>query len=413
MRSIPGQKSPSVLLVGGGIGGMAAAIALAHQGVCVELLEQSSTIGEVGAGLQLGPNAFAALDALGVGASVRQHAVFADSLVMLDAVDCSEIAAIHVGADFRQRFANPYAVTHRADLHRALLEAVHLNPKVRLYTSARVDAIDINSCGVMVTTDDGRRFSADAIVGCDGVRSVVREHLIHDSPRVSGHVVYRALVPTAAMPADLRLNSPVVWAGPDCHLVHYPLRHGEQFNLVVTFHSRKLEEWGVSHGSKDEVLSYFEGIHARPRQLLDLPTSWWRWSTADRDPIAHWSHGQATLLGDAAHPMMQYLAEGACMALEDAVTLGQAVQACDLDLPAAFKLYQDARIARTGRVVLSVREMGRIYHAKGVERLVRNSLWAGRTQVRFYDSLEWLFAWRPERCLDDATKFYRPALASL
>jgi len=220
-------------------------------------------------------------------------------------------------------------------------------------------------------------------------------------------VVYRAVVPAEQMPADLRWNAPVVWAGPNCHLVHYPLRGGEQYNLVVTFHSREPEEWGVSEGSQEEVLSYFDGIHARPRQLLSLPSSWRRWSTADRDPVEQWGQGPATLLGDAAHPMMQYLAQGACMALEDAVTLGMAIERCQRadgshDLPRAFRLYEAARVARTARVVLSVREMGRLYHAKGVERLVRNSLWPGRTQQRFYDAVEWLYAWRPERCLDDA-----------
>jgi salicylate hydroxylase len=254
----------------------------------------------------------------------------------------------------------------------------------------------------MVATEDGRRFNAAAVIGCDGVKSVVRATLIGDDARVSGHVVYRAVVPAADMPADLRWNAPVVWAGPQCHLVHYPLRGGEQYNLVVTFHSRDTETWGVRDGSKEEVLSYFEGIHACPRQLLDRPTSWRRWSTADREPVACWGSGPATLLGDAAHPMMQYLAQGACMALEDAVTLGEAVAECDFDLQHAFRLYESARVARTARVVLSVREMGRLYHAAGVERLVRNSLWLGRTPDQFYDSVEWLYGWDPKCCLDAA-----------
>lgn len=396
------NAKPTVLLVGGGIGGMAAALALARLGMSVDLLEQSAAIGEIGAGLQLGPNAFAALDALGVGDAVRRGAVFTDRLVMMDAVDCSEVASVPVGEAFRARFRNPYAVSHRADLHGAIHGAVKEHPLIRFHTSAQVEFLDIDDRGVSAVTRDGRRFSADAVVGCDGVKSVVRAKLIGDAPRVSGHVVYRAVVPAADMPEDLRWNAPVVWAGPDCHLVHYPLRHGEQFNLVVTFHSRDHEEWGVSDGSKKEVLSYFEGVHARPRQLLDRPTSWRRWSTADRDPVANWSEGPATLLGDAAHPMMQYLAQGACMALEDAVTLGKAVEACDFDLAAAFRLYAAARIPRTARVVLSVREMGRLYHAKGVERLVRNSLWTGRSPERFYDAVEWLYAWNPDRCLDDA-----------
>ncbi|MDM0036082.1 3-hydroxybenzoate 6-monooxygenase [Variovorax sp. J22P271] len=395
-------NKPSVLLVGGGIGGMAAALALARLGLGVDLLEQSAAIGEIGAGLQLGPNAFAALDALGVGEAVRRSAVFSERLVMMDAVDCSEVASVPVGEAFRARFRNPYAVSHRADLHGALHAAVKQQPLIRVHTGAQVEALDLGARGATAVTRDGRRFAADAIVGCDGVKSVVRARLVGDAPRVSGHVVYRAVVPAADMPEDLRWNAPVVWAGPDCHLVHYPLRQGEQYNLVVTFHSREREEWGVSDGSKAEVMSYFEGVHARPRQLLDRPTSWRRWSTADREPVARWSEGCATLLGDAAHPMMQYLAQGACMALEDAVTLGAAVEACDFDLDAGFRLYASARVARTARVVLSVREMGRIYHAKGVERLVRNGLWTGRTPERFYDAVEWLYGWRPALCLDDA-----------
>jgi gentisate 1,2-dioxygenase len=176
--------------------------------------------------------------------------------------------------------------------------------------------------------------------------------------------------------------------------VHYPLRGGEQWNVVVTFHSRSHEEWGVTDGSRDEVMSYFDGIAARPRQLLALPRSWRRWATADRDPIARWTFGRVTLLGDAAHPMLQYLAQGACMALEDAVALGEAVRAAGGDLELGFQRYEQARVARTARVALMTREMGRIYHARGVERLVRNDLWRGRAPARWFDAVEWLYGWR-------------------
>ncbi len=391
---------PSVLIIGGGIGGMSAALSLARIGMSVTLLEQSAQIGEIGAGLQLGPNAFAALDALGVGNTVRRGSVFTDRMVMMDAVDCSEVAVIPVGEAFRARFNNPYAVTHRADLHNNIFDAVKANGNIQYHAGAHVRDVLVGKREAAVTLTDGRRFMASAVVGCDGVKSVVRQKLIGDEARVTGHVVYRAVVPVADMPEDLRWNAPVVWAGPNCHLVHYPLRSGDQYNLVVTFHSRDKETWSVTDGSKEEVLSYFYGIHPRPRQLLDLPKSWRRWATADRDPIEHLGEGPVTLLGDAAHPMMQYLAQGACMALEDAVTLGEAVKASDFDLTAAFRLYERARVARTARVVLSVREMGRIYHASGVERLVRNSLWKGRPPERFFDAVEWLYDWRPERCLD-------------
>ncbi len=397
--SIRGSRAPSVIVVGGGIGGLAAALALARLAIRVTLLEQSATVGEIGAGIQLAPNAFAALDALGVGATARQRAVFTDQLVLMDAVDESEVANIAVGEAFRARFRNPYAVIHRTDIHGSILDAVRATPGIALHTSSRAVTLAETGGEVTLVDQNGRVHRADAIVGCDGVKSVIREHLVGDAHRVSGHVVYRGVVPVDDMPEDLRWNAPVVWAGPDCHLVHYPLRGGRQFNLVVTFHSRDAETWGVREGGKDEVMSYFDGIANRPRRLLDRPTSWKRWSTADRDPVACWGRGRATLLGDAAHPMLQYLAQGACMALEDAVTLGEAVRQSGLDLEAGFRRYERSRITRTARVVLSAREMGRIYHAKGVERLVRNSLWRGRRPEQYYDAFDWLFGWSADECL--------------
>ena len=388
-----------LLVVGGGIGGLAAALALARLGLRVTLLEQASEIGEIGAGIQLGPNAFAALDALGVGENARGRAVFTDELIMMDAVDASVVGRFPVGEAFRTRFGNPYAVIHRADIHTSILEGVRGSDRIQFRTSTKVVRIEQDASSVTAIDQHGQRFTADALVAADGVRSVARELFFGDAPRVSGHVVYRAVVPLADMPRDLRVNAPVVWAGPNCHLVHYPLRGGSEYNLVVTFHSRQQEQWSVTDGSKEEVLSYFQGIHPRPRQLLECPKSWRRWATADRHPIPRWTAGRVTLLGDAAHGMLQYLAQGACMAIEDAVTLAEAMKACALDIDRAFALYEQSRIPRTARVVLSAREMGRLYHADGVERLVRNQLWEGRTPERFYDALQWLYGWRAETAL--------------
>ena len=378
---------------------MAAALALHQQGFAVDVFEQSAEIGEIGAGLQLGPNGFAALDALGVGERARRRAVYTDDLVMMDAIDGSEIARVPVGEAFRRRFNNPYAVIHRADIHVSVYEEVQLAPAIRVHTSSRIVEVDVSEHGVRLVDATGAVHEGAAVVGCDGVHSAVRQHLIGDAHRVSGHVVYRAVVPHDDMPADLRWNAAAIWVGPNCHLVHYPLRGGEQYNLVVTFHSREQEEWGVREGSRDEVMSYFTEICDRPRQLLDKPTSWKRWSTADRAPVERWGRNRGTLLGDAAHPMLQYLAQGACIALEDAVTLREALSTCERDLEAAFRLYESKRLVRTARVVISAREMGRIYHAKGIERLVRNSLWANRTPERYYDALEWLYGWTVETCL--------------
>ncbi|WP_427196872.1 3-hydroxybenzoate 6-monooxygenase [Pseudomonas aeruginosa] len=388
------QKRQSIIIVGGGIGGLAAAQALTQQGLEVLLLEQAGEIGEIGAGIQLGPNAYSALDALGVGDTARARSVFTENLIMMDAIDAREVARIDVGEAFRKRFGNPYGVIHRADIHRSILEAVQKNPLIRFQTSTRIETLVADATGVSLSDSRGNRYRADAVIGCDGVKSVIRQTLLGDDVRVTGHVVYRAVIERADMPEDLQVNAPMLWAGPRCHLVHYPLRGGQQYNLVVTFHSRREERWGVSDGSKEEVLSYFDGIHERPRQLLDRPTSWRRWATADRDPVDRWGEGSVTLLGDAAHPMTQYLAQGACMALEDAVVLGQAVKACNHDLVAAMRLYEQVRIPRTARVLWSAREMGRLYHAKGVERQVRNQLWQGRDQDRFHDALHWLYGWQ-------------------
>lgn len=390
------------LVAGGGIGGIAAALALVRSGHDVVVLEQASDLGEIGAGIQLGPNGFAAFDALGVGPTARGRAVYTDEMLMHDALDETLVGRIPTGEAFRARFGNPYAVIHRADVHRSLLEGAEASGRIEVRTATQVVGFEQGSegdAGVTAIDARGGRHRGAFLVGADGVKSAVRRQLVGDAPRVSGHVVYRAVVERSDFPADLRWNAAAIWVGPDCHLVHYPLRGGEQYNVVVTFHSREREEWSVREGSRAEVLSYFAGVCPRARQLIELPKDWKRWATADREPIAAWSEGRVTLLGDAAHPTLQYLAQGACMAMEDAVTLGEALRICDGDVPRAFALYERSRVARTARVVYSAREMGRIFHAKGVERLVRNGLWQGRSPERFYDALEWLYGWTVESCL--------------
>ncbi len=393
------SQSLPFLVIGGGIGGLAAALALVRRGYDVTVLEQAAEIGEIGAGIQLGPNAFHAFDALGVGDKTRARAVFTDEMIMHDAVDETLVGRIPTGEAFRKRFGNPYAVIHRVDIHSSLLEGAQETGRVKFVTSTRVVRIDQDADSVTLTDQNGKTYRGVAAIGADGGKSVVRQQYVNDPPRVTGHVVYRAVVDKADFPEDLRWNAASIWVGPNCHLVHYPLRGGEQYNVVVTFHSRQKEEWGVTDGSKEEVESYFQDVCPRARQLITLPKSWRRWATADREPIATWSFGRVTILGDAAHPTTQYMAQGACMALEDAVTLGEALRVQENDIEKAFDLYQRSRVARTARIVLSGREMGRLYHAKGVERLIRNDMWKGRAPERFYDAIEWLYGWNVSNCL--------------
>lgn len=395
----PSTSELPVLVAGGGIGGLAAALALVRRGFQVRVFEQAAEIGEIGAGIQLGPNAFHAFDALGVGEKARGRAVYTDYMVMHDAIDEYQVGKIPTGEAFRQRFGNPYAVIHRVDVHLSLLEGAQETGRVSFQTSTRIVRVEQDADSVTAYDQHGHAYRGQALIGADGVKSVVREQYVGDPARVTGHVVYRAVVDKAEFPENLQWNAASIWVGPNCHLVHYPLRGGEQYNVVVTFHSREQEEWGVRDGSKEEVESYFQGICPKARQLIELPRSWKRWATADREPIGQWTYGRVTLLGDAAHPTTQYMAQGACMAMEDAVTLGEALRVHGNDWTRALDLYQRSRVARTARIVLSSREMGRIYHAKGVERLVRNDLWRGRSPERFYDAMEWLYGWNVSNCL--------------
>src|SRR6476661_3360155 len=273
------SDSLPILVAGGGIGGLAAALALARRGFAVKVLEQAPQLGEIGAGIQLGPNAFAAFDALGIGPIARARAVYTDEMVMHDALDETLVGRIPTGAAFRERFGNPYAVIHRADVHGSLLEGAQATGRIEVATSTPVQRIEQDESGVTVVDAKGGRHRGLALIGADGVKSAVRRQYVGDEARVSGHVVYRAVVDRKDFPADLQWNAASIWVGPNCHLVHYPLRGGEQYNVVVTFHSREKEEWSVREGSREEVQSYFEGICARARQLIDLPKDWKRWAT--------------------------------------------------------------------------------------------------------------------------------------
>src|SRR5258705_10680418 len=307
--NIVAREAP-ILIVGGGIGGLAAALALAREGCHVRVLEQASTIEEIGAGIQLGPNAFAAFDALGIGEQARGRAVYTDEMVMHDAIDETLVGRIPTGAAFRERFGNPYAVIHRADVHLSLLEGAQRSDRIQVLTSTTVQRVDQDDDSVTVHDSKGNTHRGVVLIGADGVKSAVRRQYVGDDARVSGHVVYRAVVDKKDFPVDLQWNAASIWVGPNCHLVHYPLRGGEQYNVVVTFHSREKEEWSVREGSREEVQSYFEGICARARQLIELPRDWKRWAPADREPIGQWTFCRVTLLGDASHPTLPHLRHG-------------------------------------------------------------------------------------------------------
>jgi 3-hydroxybenzoate 6-monooxygenase len=381
-----------VLIVGGGIGGLAAALALAQKGVPSRVLEQAPEFTEVGAGIQLGPNVFRMFDVLGLTDAVSRLAVFPESLIMLDSITGEEVTRVPLDGRFRGKFTHPYALIYRPDLLSVLLEACRSNPLIALQTSQKVVAVDETGGGVVARTDQGASHDGAALIGADGLWSTIRQLIIGDGkPQVAGHITYRAVLPTKEVPEHLRRWAMTFWAGEKVHLVIYPLRGGELYNLVAVFHSNRYEEGWDSFGDPAELHERFAKTCEPVRTLLGKIESWRMWVLCDRPPAKAWSKGRMTLIGDAAHPMLQYLAQGACMAVEDAICLANCVESAQGDYAAAFQTYQAARYLRTGRVQIMARVYGEFYHASGVARELRNMMLSARTPEQSFEAMEWLY----------------------
>ena len=384
--------TPPVLVAGGGIGGLVTAYALARKGVPVRVLEQSAEFREVGAGIQLGPNIFRALDRIGLKDAVLADAWRPGGMEMRDALTGKLILRIPLDGAFIERFQQPYAVTHRTDIHGVYLRACAGSNLVTLENNRQVESYQDQGDHVCVTLKDGERVRGRALIGCDGMWSKIRERIVGDGkPRVSGHIAYRGVLKRADVPADLWRPDVVLWAGPRTHFVHYPLRRGELYNLVAVFHSDRYEEGWNAEGSKELLWQHFKGQRPEVLRMLERIETWRMWVLCDREPIKNWTQGRTTLLGDAAHPMLQYLAQGACMATEDAVCLADKVAEQADDLPAAFTAYQQARYLRTARVQLMARVYGEFYHARGPTAELRDQMLGARTPEQSYDGIAWLY----------------------
>ena len=380
------------LVAGGGIGGLVAAHALARVGFPVRVLEQAGEFREVGAGIQLGPNIFRALAKIGLKDRVLAQAWQPPAQEMRCALSGDLVTRVPLGATIEERFGEPYAVTHRADIHAAYLDACRGNRLIALENNRKLDAYADHGDRVTITLADGEEMSGRALIACDGMWSKVREMIVGDgAPRVSGHIAYRAVLRREEVPDDLWRPDVVLWAGPRTHFVHYPLRRGTLYNLVAVFHSDRYVEGWNTRGDPGELFARFQGQRPEVMRLLERIEAWRMWVLCDREPVKIWSRGRVVLLGDAAHPMLQYLAQGACMATEDAVILAEAVARQPEDLPAAFAAYQNARYLRTGRVQIMARVYGEFYHARGVEAELRQMLLGPRTPAQAYDGIAWLY----------------------
>lgn len=382
----------SVLIAGGGIGGLAAALALGQDGYSVEVLEQSESFGEIGAGIQLGPNVFKMFEYLGLTEEINRVAYFPSHLGMRDVRSGEWVIRVPLGDAVRGVYGYPYGVIYRADLHQVLLDACRRVSSIRLSTNAKLASFDQRNGRVSAQLVNGDLHEADAMIGADGMWSAVREAIVGDGkPRVSGHIAYRAVLKREDVPLHLWSDEVTLWGGEKTHLVTYPLRRGELFNLVVVFHSDKYEEGWNTFGDIDELHERFANAAPTVQELIKKINAWKMWVLCDREPIKGWSKGNVTLIGDAAHPMLQYLAQGAGQAIEDACVLREALRATHGRFAEAFEKYEAARYLRTARVQLTARFYGDIYHASGVVRELRNQLFQSGKESAGFAGLKWMY----------------------
>ena len=381
-----------IVVAGGGIGGLSVALALARKGRRVRVLEKASEFGEIGYGIQMGPNVSRMLDRLGLLKALEPHSVFPDALILVDALDNREITRIALGRSFLERYQYRYFVIHRRDLHGEILEACKRRGEIALEASRGLTGFEERGNSVIVRCENGAEYEGAALIGADGLWSPTRAAIVNDgAPRVAGHVTYRGVVPTGDIIDRSHLDSMTIWIGPDLHLVQYRLRGGAVMNNVATVSSRRFRRGErKDFGGWDELEEVFSRTDPRVREMLRYFGRDRNWVLHDRDPVTHWTRGRATLLGDAAHPTLQYLAQGANMAIEDGVVLAEKVAAAGDDFDRAFLAYQRSRMNRTARVVLSSRFFGEYFHADGGARELRNELARRRDPENPWEA-DWLY----------------------
>jgi len=381
-----------ILIVGGGLGGLTTALALARHGRSACVLEGAPEFGAIGYGIQFGPNVFHVFDRIGLMQQVLAVADSPPAVLMLDALDGKELVRIPTGSSFRARFKHPYIIVHRVDLHNVLLDACRRSDAVELVPDAMVTGFEDRGDGVAVTTADGRTFSGAALVAADGVRSLFRAKLVGDAePRPIGYAAHRTIVPMTELKADVPRDCVVLWGGPGFHIVHYPLRHNALFNIVAVFRSSTAADKGDVASYRAELEQTYQDAHPSMRALIAMMDLRWRRPVADRDPVRHWHKDRIVLLGDAAHAPLQSLAQGACMAIEDGLCLAEMIAATDGDFAAAFRRFEAARLTRTARVQLESRALWDFYHAEGIARDVRNATVADWDETHMFDCLSWLY----------------------
>jgi len=387
-----------ILIVGAGIGGLTAALTLSRAGFRVTVIERAPELSSVGAGIQLSPNASRILIDQDLGTQLRARAVYPDAIRILSTRSGGEVTTLPLGAAFAARYGAPYMVIHRADLQSALLTAARAHDSVDIRLGTSIAAICDVGHAVEVSTGTGDVIVADAVIGADGVNSAIRTEVLGYAPaRYSGRIAFRATIPIDAVPDAMRRVT-CVWMAPHAHLVHYPISAGEQLNLVaVTEGAFSGETWGLDASAAD-VLAELGADRpgawpAAARDLLGAPETWTTWALAAVDPRFEWSRGRVTLLGDAAHAMLPFAAQGGAMAIEDAEVFAAALVG-HRDVPEALKAYEAARKPRVSAVVDLAASNGRIYHLGSIAATLRDAALKALPARFALARQDWIYAWR-------------------
>jgi salicylate hydroxylase len=387
-----------VLIAGAGIGGLTAALAIAQRGFEVAIFDQAERLEEIGAGIQLSPNASRILLALGLGERLQRHVVAPEELRVMSAKGARVLACAPLGASAAQRYGAPYWVIHRGDLQAVLLAAVAAQPDITLHLGARIDDFAQDGAIISALTVSRDEHRGIALIAADGLWSRLRARLRHgDAPRFAGQVAWRALAPADAIAADLRAPAVNLWFDTDAHLVHYPVRGGSLINVVAIARNDWHEPGWSAPANRDEVFARYSATIWPPaaRALLAAPQRWQKWALYDRPPLADWGRGAATLLGDAAHPMLPYLAQGAAMAIEDAALLAQCLALRRNNPAGALRAYEQERSARSARAQRAAHRNGAIYHLGKPGALLRQLALKAMGGERLLTRYDWLYGWTP------------------
>jgi salicylate hydroxylase len=391
-------QAPRIAIVGAGLGGLTAAAAMRRHGLDVTVYEQAPALGEIGAGVQLGPNAMKVMRALGLEREIVDVAVEPGSHTLRSWKSGRTLFRTPMKGIFHSRFGAGYYQVHRADLHAILQAAV---PPESFRLNAKCTGVRREGNGVVLSFADGGAVECDAVIGADGIHSAVRQSLFGPaSPRFTGNICWRGVVPAAALPPGLIAKDVNVWLGPKGHIVHYYVRRGEMVNFVAVYEedSWRGESW-TTVADRSELVATFSGWHDSLLQLFSRAERVNKWALHDRDPLPRWSDGPVTILGDAAHPMLPYLAQGACMAVEDGYALARLLAApgAAADIAGAFRTYEAIRLPRASRVQLGARARAPVNHVSTpLARLVRDMKFAWR---RVFDrngtsyQIDWVYAY--------------------